>query len=67
VSQGGKEVLLKAVAQAILVYVMGIFKLPFGLLDELTKSMMDFWWDAENGKWKPHWISWDSMMRPKEA
>jgi hypothetical protein len=65
-SQGGKEVLLKAVAQAIPVYVMGIFKLPFGLLDELTKLMRDFWWGEENGKRKTHWISWDSMMRPKD-
>jgi hypothetical protein len=65
-SQGGKEVLIKAVAQAILVYVMGIFKLPFGLLDELTKMIWDFWWGAENGKRKTHWISWDIMMRPKD-
>ena len=61
-SQGGKEVLIKAVAQAIPVYVMGIFKLPFGLLDELTKMIRNFWWDAENGKRKTHWISWDSML-----
>jgi hypothetical protein len=65
-SQGGKEVLIKAVAQAIPVYVMGIFKLPFGLLDELTKLIRDFWWGMENGKRKTHWISWDSMLRPKD-
>jgi hypothetical protein len=45
---------------------MGIFKLPFGLLDELTKLIRDFWWGAENGKRKTHWISWDSMWRPKD-
>jgi hypothetical protein len=56
-SQGGKEVLIKAIAQAIPVYVMGIFKLPFGLLDELTKIIRDFWWGAEKGKCKTHWIS----------
>jgi hypothetical protein len=65
-SQGGKEVLIKAIAQAIPVYVMGIFKLPFGLLDDLTKIIRDFWWGAENGKRKTHWVSWDSMMRPKD-
>jgi hypothetical protein len=53
-SQGGKEVLIKAIAQAIPVYVMGIFKLPFGLLDDLTKIIRDFWWGAENGKRKAH-------------
>jgi hypothetical protein len=65
-SQGGKEVLIKAVAQALPVYVMGIFKLPFGLLEELTKMIRDFWWGSEKGRRKTHWISWDSMLRPKE-
>ena len=63
---GGKEFLIKAVAQAIPVYVMGVFKLPFGLLDELTKLIRDFWWGAEKGKCKTHWVSWDSMLRPKD-
>jgi hypothetical protein len=51
-SQGGKEVLIKAIARAIPVYVMGIFKLPFGLLDELTKMIRNFWWGEEKGKRK---------------
>jgi hypothetical protein len=51
-SQGGKEVLIKATAQAILLYVIGIFKLPFGLLDEVTKLIRNFWWGAENGRGK---------------
>ncbi|KAM0908155.1 hypothetical protein ACQ4PT_015643 [Festuca glaucescens] len=65
-SLGGKEVLIKAVAQAIPVYVMGLFKLPFGLLDEITQMIRDFWWGSEKGKRKAHWMSWDSMLRPKD-
>jgi hypothetical protein len=65
-SQGGKEVLIKAVAQAIPVYVMGLFKLPFGLLDEITQMIRDFWWGSEKGKRKAHWVLWDSMLRPKD-
>jgi hypothetical protein len=38
-SQAAKEILIKAVAQAIPVYVMSVFKLPFGLYDELTKMI----------------------------
>lgn len=64
-SQGGKEIMLKAVAQELPVYVMSVFKLPAGLCDELTKMMREFWWGAENGMHRAHWISWDIMLRPK--
>jgi hypothetical protein len=64
-SQAAKEILIKAVAQALTVYVMGVFKLPLGLCDELTKMIRRYWWGAEHGKRKTHWLSWDSLMRPK--
>lgn len=38
-SKAGKEVLIKAIAQAILIYTMSCFKLPDSLCDEL-KSMI---------------------------
>jgi hypothetical protein len=63
-SHAAKEILLKAVAQAIPLYVMSVFKLPLGLCDELTKVIRRYWWGAENGKCKTHWIGWDSMLRP---
>jgi hypothetical protein len=64
-SQAAKEVLIKAIAQAIPVYVMSVFKLPLGLCDELTKIIRRYWWGAENGKRKTHWLAWDIMLRPK--
>jgi hypothetical protein len=65
-SQAAKEALIKAVAQAIPVYVMSVFKLPLGLCDELTKMIRRYWWGAENGKRKTHWVAWDIMLRPKD-
>jgi hypothetical protein len=64
-SQAAKEVLIKAVAQAIPVYVMSVFKLPYGLCDELTKMIRRYWWGADHGKRNTHWIAWDIMLRPK--
>ena len=64
-SQAAKEVLIKAIAQAIPLYVMSVFKLPMGLCDELTKMIRRFWWGAENGKRKTCWVAWDIMLRPK--
>jgi hypothetical protein len=64
-SQAAKEALIKSIAQALPVYVMGVFKLPAGLCDKLTKMIRRFWWGAEKGKHKTHRISWDVLMRPK--
>jgi hypothetical protein len=66
-SQAAKEVLIKAIAQAIPLYVMSVFKLPLGLCDELTKMIRRYWWGAENGKRKTHWVAWHIMLRPKEC
>ncbi len=60
-SQAAKEILIKSIAHAIPVYVMSVFKLPRGLCDELTKMIHIYWWGAENGKRKTHWVAWDIM------
>ena len=43
-SKARKEVLIKAVAQAILTYTMSCFKLPDFLCDELMGMIRNFWW-----------------------
>ncbi|KAI4969081.1 hypothetical protein ZWY2020_046411 [Hordeum vulgare] len=64
-SQASKEVLIKAVAQAIPVYVMSIFKLPYSVCDELTKLIRQYWWRVDKGKRKMAWMSWNKLLLPK--
>jgi hypothetical protein len=42
-SVAAKEVLIKAVAQAMPTYTMSVFKIPLGICDELTRISREFW------------------------
>jgi ribonuclease HI len=64
-SLAGKEVLLKAVVQAIPTYSMGVFQLPIGLCKELNQMMQHFWWSHMSKNSTIHWMSWSKMGRPK--
>ena len=50
-SFGGKEILLKSIAMALLVYVMLCFRLAKHHCQKLMSAMTSFWWD-ENGEKK---------------
>ena len=65
-SNAGKEVLIKAVAQAVPSYTMSCFKLPNGLCEELTGMVRQFWWGQVKNEKKVAWMSWDRMCKPKE-
>ncbi|KAK3188491.1 hypothetical protein Dsin_028052 [Dipteronia sinensis] len=56
-SIGGKEVLLKAVIQAIPTYTMSLFKLP--------RLCNRFWWGGSEEKSKLHWCDWRRMCTTK--
>ena len=66
-SKGGKEILIKAVAQAIPTYSMSCFKIPTSLCKELESLMAKFWWGDQSNNRKIHWVSWEKMCWPKDA
>ena len=55
-SQVGREVLLKAVVQAILAYSMSCFKLPVTLCHEIEIMIRKFWWGQRGTRRRSHWI-----------
>jgi hypothetical protein len=61
-SYGGKEVLIKSVDQAIPIYSMACFRPPRGLCNHINSLIRQFWWGSKQGKRKPHWGSWETMM-----
>ena len=66
-SQAGREVLIKAVIQAISTYATSCFKLPKGLIKELEVMIRKFWWGYCSGSRKTHWVKWDRLCEAKEV
>jgi hypothetical protein len=64
-SSGGKEVLLKAIAQAIPSYAMSVFKIPKQICKGITTTMSNFWWGDGADRKRMHWLVWWKLCIPK--
>mgnify|MGYP003702766345 CR=1 FL=1 len=64
-SRAGKEILIKAVAQAIPTFTMGCFELTKDLCDQISKMIAKYWWSKQDKENKMHWISWNKLTLPK--
>ena len=64
-SQAGREILIKAIVQAIPTYTMSCFKLPKGLIKEIEVLIRKFWWGYRGEQKKIHWLSWEKLCLPK--
>ncbi|MCI34298.1 RNA-directed DNA polymerase (Reverse transcriptase), partial [Trifolium medium] len=66
-SQAGKEVLIKSVAQVIPAYCMSVFLLPTSIAGEIEKMLNSFWWGIkEERRHGIRWISWEKLTMRKE-
>ncbi|KAL0430714.1 UNVERIFIED_CONTAM: hypothetical protein Sradi_0697400 [Sesamum radiatum] len=63
-SQAGKEVLIKAVIQAILTYAMSVFRLPDSLISKIHSLASNFFWNNKE-QTKIHWIAWKHLCMRK--
>ena len=65
-SFGGKEVLIKAIIQALPAYAMSVFKLPKQICKGIISAMSQFWWGDEDQQKHMHWFAWWKMCIPKK-
>ncbi|KAH9689005.1 reverse transcriptase domain-containing protein [Citrus sinensis] len=64
-SSEGKEILIKAVAQAVPTYAMNVFKIPQGLCDDIQKAVARFWWGSSETHRSIHWARWEKLCQAK--
>lgn len=65
-SQGGKEVFIKAVLQNLPIYSMSCFLLPKTLCYELEQVMNQFWWQKSGVRKGMHWCCWLELSYSKD-
>jgi hypothetical protein len=64
-NSAGREVLIKAICQAIPTYSMSCFKLSKKLCKRITAVVARFWWGGDEVKRKMHWVKWADLAKPK--
>ena len=64
-SCAGREVLLKANAQAVPTYPMSCFKLPTPVCKKMKTYISSYWWGSSIDSHKIHWQKWSKLTAPK--
>lgn len=64
-SRAGKEILIKAVAQAIPTFAMACFDITKSIADQISSMIGKFRWNNQEKENKMHWLSWEKLTKPK--
>jgi hypothetical protein len=61
ISMAAKEILIKAIAQAIPTYAMACFDLSKTLCDDISRLVCHYWWSQNDDTEKMHWVGREKM------
>jgi hypothetical protein len=65
-SKASKEILIKAVTQAIPIFAMGCFDITKEMCHQISAMTAKYWWNNQDKKNSIHWVSWEKLTLPKE-
>uniref|UniRef100_A0A8I7B954 Reverse transcriptase domain-containing protein n=1 Tax=Hordeum vulgare subsp. vulgare TaxID=112509 RepID=A0A8I7B954_HORVV len=65
-SKAGKEILIKACAQAIPTFAMSVFDITKGLCEQISPMVGRYFWAHQDKENKIHWLSWERLTMSKK-
>lgn len=65
-SQAGREILIKSVANAVPMYPMCCFNFPKKVCNSFNNALANFWWGQQKNEGKIHWKSWEKLAEAKK-
>nr|GEW10881.1 RNA-directed DNA polymerase, eukaryota [Tanacetum cinerariifolium] len=66
-SIGGRLTLQKSVMGSLAIYYMSIYKVPVTVLKMLESLRARFFWGADLGERKLHWIAWNRVVSARDS
>ncbi|CAI9266205.1 unnamed protein product [Lactuca saligna] len=66
-SFGGRMNLAKPVLGNLPTFYLSLFAAPLGVIETLEKIRRNFIWGGTNNEHKIRWVTWDTILAPKEA
>jgi hypothetical protein len=63
-SRAGKEILVKAVAQAIPLFAMSCFDITKSLCEDICSMVCRYWWNNQEEE-RHHWLGWQCLSKSK--
>lgn len=65
-TDGGREILIKAVIQAIPTYAMSCVRISTTINKKIENMCANFWWGASTSRKRIHWKKWQDLTLPKD-
>lgn len=62
--EGGREILIESVIQAVPSYAMSCCQLPGSICEDIERICCDFLWGLKKDDKKMHLCSWDELRKP---
>lgn len=61
---GGRHTLIKHVLQSLPIYLMYSINPPKGVINQIHKIMIRFFWGSTGALKVKHWVAWETLCLP---